>query len=195
MHEDLQKKNLLSEETSLKILQKRELHEVRQRTATVQCPQCSACLEEGFQFCKCGVGLKMDESIISRIRKRFQDVLGSSHYVPVTRSRGKKQGNEPYQVDHAKAKDTLRNVLQDRKYESILNFQKGSRCRERVKYLMAGTRRTGDTSTQRFGDSHGDGRVFESFRVSNRSLPRRQKSPHLCTLSKGARSIYFALST
>ena len=108
-----------------------EFHEVRQRTATMQCPQCSSYLEEGFPFCKCGAGLKMDESTISRIRKRFQDVLGSSYFVLVTGNRGKKHGNEQYQVDHAKAQDTLRNVLKDRKYESILkSFQKDSRCRE-----------------------------------------------------------------
>ena len=97
----------------------------------MQCPQCSTFLEEGFQFCKCGAGLKMDESTISRIRKRFQDVLDSSYYVPAKRNRGKKHGNEQYQVDHAKAQDTLRNVLKDRKYESILKrFQKDSRWRE-----------------------------------------------------------------
>ena len=68
----------------------------------------------------------MDESHISRIRKRFQDVLGCYYYVFAERNRGKKQGNEQYQVDHAKAKDTLRNVRKDRKYESILKrFSKG----------------------------------------------------------------------
>ena len=62
MHEDLQKRNLLSEETILRIQQIRnvEIHELRLRKATTQCPLCSENVLEGVRFCKCGAGLQLD---------------------------------------------------------------------------------------------------------------------------------------
>ena len=122
MHEDLQKKEIFQvkkQASTFLQIGNLELHEVRQRTATIQCPQCSAYFEEGFQFCKCGAGLQMAESTISRIRKRFQELLGSSYYIPVKKNRDKKHGDPQWQVHHSKAKDTLRNVLKDRKYNHL----------------------------------------------------------------------------
>ena len=77
LHEDLPKRNILSRESSLKIQQMEnvEFHEERQRTAKEQRPQCSHNLEDGFQFCKCGAGLKMDEDTISRITRRLNELL------------------------------------------------------------------------------------------------------------------------
>ena len=69
MHKDLQG-SILSEETSPKIkhMGNIELHEIRQRKATVLCPQCSAHLADWFQFCTCGASLEMDDTAVSRIR-------------------------------------------------------------------------------------------------------------------------------
>ena len=85
MQEDLQRGNLLSEETRLKILQMRkvEIHDLRQRKDTMQCPLCSEHVSEGLQVCKCGAGLQLHQTTVQMIKQKFLLLLGSSYYVPV----------------------------------------------------------------------------------------------------------------
>ena len=48
--------NILSEDAATKFYEAGncELHEVQERTVKVQCQRCQACMEAGFQVCKCG---------------------------------------------------------------------------------------------------------------------------------------------
>ena len=62
-----------------------------QRHPSVRSPQCLTHTEEGFQFChKCGAGIQMDDSAMSRLQKKLQELLGSSYYVTKKKSRGQK---------------------------------------------------------------------------------------------------------
>ena len=44
-------------------------------------------------------------------------IQGVAHYVPVERTQSKTYGHKQYQVDHAKAKDTFRNVLINKEHK------------------------------------------------------------------------------
>ena len=117
-----------------------EFHGVRQRTATLQCPQCCSSYMEGFQFCKC-------DSAILWIQKRLQELLASSYYVHINQSRGKKHGNKPWQLYHSKAKDTMRHKSTDGKYKSILERFQKTKDSEKVKLFITGMKRGVDIST------------------------------------------------
>ena len=85
MQENWQRGNLLSEETNLKIHQmgNAEIHELRKRKATTQCPLCSGHVLEGLRFCKCGAGLQLDQVTIQKIKQKFLLLLLGSYNVPV----------------------------------------------------------------------------------------------------------------
>ena len=127
MHEDLQKRILLSEETSLRIQQMGnvEIHELRLRKATTQCPLCSDYVPEGVRFCKCGAGLQLVQATVLKINLKFSSSPGSYYVLVFNKTRGKKHGGKQYQVDHHRAKDTLRRIRQSTNFVSILDrFQR-----------------------------------------------------------------------
>ena len=128
-HKDLQKGNLLSEETSLKISEMAniELHEVRQRTATSQCPQCLSHMEDGFQFCKV---CKWMIQPFQEFKRDFKNYLATRTVFLLNRAEARKHGNKPWQIYHSKAKDAMRHIVKDGLFTSILErFQKDQRYR------------------------------------------------------------------
>ena len=73
MREDLKKGNHISQGTSLKIRQmgNAEIHELRLRKATSQCPLRSGHVLEGLRFCKSGSCLQLDLGIREKIQRKI----------------------------------------------------------------------------------------------------------------------------
>ena len=89
----------------------------------------------------------MNDFAVSRLRKRLQELLASSYDVPINQSRGKKHGNEPWEIHHSKAKDTMRHKRTDGKYKSILERFQKMKDSEKVKLFITGMKRGVDIST------------------------------------------------
>ena len=89
----------------------------------------------------------MDDSAISRIQKRPQELIVSSYCVRTNQSRGKNHGNKPWQIHHSKAKYTMRHIRTDGKYKSILERFQKTKDSENVKLFITGMKRGVDIST------------------------------------------------
>ena len=64
-----------------------ELIELRQTSATVQCPSCLIHVPEGLNMCLCGVWLRPNQDTMNRIKARF-DSLTTPYYRATLQSRG-----------------------------------------------------------------------------------------------------------
>ena len=58
---------------------------------------------------------------MSRLRKKLQELPGSSYYGTKTKSRDEKTGQQPWQQHHGKVKDVMRHKVQDGVFTSILD--------------------------------------------------------------------------
>ena len=88
-----------------------ELIELKQTSATIQCPSC-------LNMCQCGVWLRPYQSTMDRTRTALKNPY---HRASVIISRGKKSGHNPWQMDHQKATDAKRRVLKRGKCTSFLD--------------------------------------------------------------------------
>ena len=73
-----------------------ELIELRQTSATIQCPSCLKHVPEELNMCLCGVLLRPNQSTMDRIRTAFQDLETLYYSTTVILSRGRK-------VDHGRS--------------------------------------------------------------------------------------------
>ena len=85
-----------------------ELHELGQRSRTVQCQSCLKHIPEGLIFCSCAICLRLDEEQMERIKARFEAVMVPHCLARVNYPRGKRHGEAPWQKDHCKARDAQR---------------------------------------------------------------------------------------
>ena len=103
-------KMIFSEESSRAIYEKSnmELIELRQTSATIQCPSCLKHAPEGLNMCQCGFWLRPNQSTMERIRAAFAALKTPFFRTTAILSRGRKSELHPWQTDHAKAMDARR---------------------------------------------------------------------------------------
>ena len=114
---------IFSEESSRAFYEmgNKELIELRQTSATLQCPSCLKHVPEGLNMCRCGVWLRPNQSTMERTKQAFA-ALKTPHYrASVIISRGKKSDHNPWQMDHQKAMDAKGVVQKRGKYTSRLD--------------------------------------------------------------------------
>ena len=84
-----------------------ELIELRQTSATIQCPSCLKHVPEGLNVCLCVVWLRPNQDTMNKIKARFEALI-TPYYRSKIHSRGRKHGHNQRQKDHARAADAKR---------------------------------------------------------------------------------------
>ena len=84
-----------------------ELIELRQTSATLQCPSCLKHVPEGLNVCLCVVWLRPNEDTMNKIKARIAALI-TPYYRSKIHSRGRKHGHNQWQKNHAKAADAKR---------------------------------------------------------------------------------------
>ena len=97
-----------------------ELTELRQTSATIQCPSCLKHVPEGLGTCQCGVWLRPNQSTMDQVRTTFAALTSPHCRSSVIISREKQSGHNPWQQDHQKAMDAKRGVPKRGKHTSKL---------------------------------------------------------------------------
>ena len=120
---DLSKGNTIFSEESRRTIYEMsnlELIELRQTSATVQCPSCLKHVPEGLNMCQCGVWLRPNQRTMDRIRAAFAALKTPYYRTAVPLSNGKKCGHNLWQLYHFKAMDAKRGATKIREYTSIM---------------------------------------------------------------------------
>ena len=121
---DLSTGNMIfSEESSRAICEmgNMELIDLRQTSATTQCPSCFKHVAEGLNMCQCGVWLRPNQSTLERIRTAFAALKTPFYGASTVISRVKNSGHNPWQQDHHKAMDAKRGALKRCKHTSLMD--------------------------------------------------------------------------
>ena len=107
--ENTEKSVKFSEDSSRTIeqLDNVELHELAERSRTVQCQSCLQDVPEGLIFCTCGMCLRPSEEQTQRIKTQFAGMKVPFYHARVNYSRGKRHGEAQWQKDNWKARDAL----------------------------------------------------------------------------------------
>ena len=125
IRDDLKKKvdKILSEESSRVIneMGNLELIQLRQTSATIQCPSCLKHVPEGLNMCLCGVWLQPNQDTMDRIRAASSALKTSYYRTAVILSRGKRSGHNEWKMDHLKAMDAKRGAKKRGDHPSILS--------------------------------------------------------------------------
>ena len=95
-------KMIFSEESNRAIheMGNMELVELRQTSATIQCPSCLKHVPEGLNMCQCGVWLRPNQSTMDGIRTAFAALKTLFYRTKDVISRGMKSGHNLWQKDH-----------------------------------------------------------------------------------------------
>ena len=114
---------IFSEESSRAIYEmgNMELIELRQTSATIQCPSCLKHVPEGLNICLCGVWLRPNQSTMDRITAAFAALKTSYFRTTVILSRGRKSGHNQWQMNHQKAMDARRGATKRHEHTSLLD--------------------------------------------------------------------------
>ena len=121
---DLSKGNMIfSEESSRAIYEmgNMELIELRQTSATIQCPSCLKHVPEGLNMCQCGVWLRPNQSTMDRIRTAFaafENSLLPFHSNPVKR---KEKWSQPMADGSSKSHGCKKRSTETHKYTSTVD--------------------------------------------------------------------------
>ena len=98
---------IFSEESSRAIYEmgNLELTELRQTSATIQCPSCLKHVPEGLNMCPCSVWLRTNQSTMDLIRATFASLKTPYCRTANNSVKREKCGHNQGQMDHAKAVD------------------------------------------------------------------------------------------
>ena len=110
---------IFSEESSLAFFEMGNMGwvELRQTSATVQCPSCLKHVPEGLNMCLRGVWLRPNQSTMDRFRAAFAALTSTT----ITMSRWTKRGHNQWQMDHQKAMDARSWAATRHEYTSFLD--------------------------------------------------------------------------
>ena len=127
-----------------------ELIELRQTSATIQCPSCPMHVPDGLNVCQCGVWLRPKQSTMDRIRATLAALKTPCYRTTGTLSRGRKSGHNQWQIGHQKAMDARRGVLKRGKYTStplLWTDGRTTKHTERLNWYTVGLTSGPSTST------------------------------------------------
>ena len=82
--------------------------ELRQTSATAQCPSCLKHVPEGLNMCQCVVWLRPNQSTLDRITTAFAAFFTLYYRASIVISRGMKSGHNPWQQHNHKVMDAKR---------------------------------------------------------------------------------------
>ena len=141
---ELKKKGdmIFSEESSRAIYEmgNLDLIELRQTSATFQCPSCLKHIPEGLGMCLCGVWLRPNQDAMDRIRATFAALKTPYCRTAVTLSRGRKHGHNQWQIDDAKEVDAKKGARRRRNHPCILSQGRTTKYTERLRWRSDGLR-------------------------------------------------------
>ena len=127
LQEEPLESNIFSEEAEMKIYEAGncELLDVQERSVKVQCQRRQAHVEAGFQVCQCGGKLDSFNEMLARTRRKFNELIESSHFLPFQKKRGSKHGVLPVQERHRRANEMTSKIKRRKEHTSILDrFQR-----------------------------------------------------------------------
>ena len=114
---------MISSEESSRVLYEKgnlEFIELRQISATIQCPSCLKHVPEGLNMCLCDVWLRPKQGTTNRIKVRFE-VWITSYYRATLQSRGRKHGHNHWRQNNAEAVDSKQEAKKRNNHTSILS--------------------------------------------------------------------------
>ena len=124
-----------------------ELIELRQTSATIQCPSCLKHVPERLNMCQCGVWLRPHQSTMDRTRTACAALKTPYYRASIIFSRGMKSGHKPWQMDHQKDMDAKRGVLKRGQYSSFLDRLQKYEVYRALNWYTVGLKSGSSTST------------------------------------------------